>query len=199
MSPEERLRRIQSTDCPILINDVRLVLRHQEDGTFVERDMIVRHLRGGAPHYEREYGSNIPRHTRYVAGEDLEIPWPSPEIQDQERESVDTPSREVQYHSYKPEMVNPPLPDGVMNELYNKFSPRRTQHDDEWIQRKIMEDARSLWYEKRDLLTQKRKEKPPVIETRAELIQKGELEDWKQTWQRLQSPRKEVVKESQPV
>ena len=179
MSSEERSARLMSVPCAILFSDVRLVIRQGDE------DVVVRYLKAGAPFYEREHYSNIPRHTRYIAGTEVEIDWPEPEIKDQERESADTTRSDVEDVTYTPEVLRPPLPAGVMDELYNKYEVGRTRHDDDWTAQKIVEDARSLWYEKRHLLTQDKEVRRRLKERMAEEIAKGKVQDWKQTWQSL--------------
>ena len=177
MSSEERSTKLMSVAGYMMFNDVRLVVRQGDE------DVVVRYLKAGAPYYEREHYSNIPRHTRYIAGTDVEVEWPEPEIQDQERESADTARRDVEDVTYTPEVMRPPLPFGVMDELYNKYEVGRTRHDDDWIAQKVVEDARSLWYEKRHLLTQEKEMRRPLKERMAEEIAIGNVQDWKQTWQ----------------
>ncbi len=140
-------------EVPIKMIDVRLVIALQDPDTGAKRDVIVRHLRGGAPHYEREYGSNIPRHTRYIAGEDIEIDWPEPEIKEEEREINDTARREVEEITFFPSVLSAPLPPGVEDELIKPYSTDRLRHEKEWVTRKIVEDARSMWYEERKAVT----------------------------------------------
>jgi large subunit ribosomal protein L24 len=139
---------------PLKFSDVRLVIRATGEHN---QDVIVRHLRGGAPHVDRGYGSNIPRHTRYVGGtvdgsEDLVIPWPDAEVQDFEMNPIDTARFDVEQITWLPSVLEAPLPKGVENELIPKRSRTRARHDDEWVAKKIVEDARSLWYEQRGMV-----------------------------------------------
>jgi large subunit ribosomal protein L24 len=159
-----------SMEVPLKYADVRLVIAQADKETGVERDVIVRHLRGGAPHYEREYGSNIPRHTRYVAGEETEIPWPDPEIEERERQVEDTARRDVEDETYVPSIFQTPMPEGAENELIDPYDRLRKRHDTEYMTRKIVEDARSAWYEQRRLVTPKQLhlEKPPTMDARVE-------------------------------
>lgn len=171
MNPSQRMRKINSIPLPIKFADVRLVVTLTDSETDVKKDVIVRHLRGGAPHYEREYGSNTPRHTRYIAGEDVEIEWPEPEIAEHERQVYDTARRDVEDETYVPSIFHTPLPEGVERELMDPYARSRRRHDNDWIQRKIVEDARSAWYEQRRLVTPKQEylekgTKDPQLESR---------------------------------
>ena len=144
-------RSIMSTELPLRFADVRLVMEMSDEKG--RRDVIVRHLRGGAPYHSREYGSNVPRHTRYVAGVDVEVAWPDAEIHEREREEVDTVRLDVEEVTYTPSVQLAPLPPGVENELLNPYRRNRTIHNKEWVQKKIVEDARSAWYEQRRIVT----------------------------------------------
>ena len=171
MHPSQRVRKMNSLELPLKFADVRLVVSMTDSQTGAQKDAVVRHLRGGAPHYEREYGSNIPRHTRYIAGEDFEIAWPDAEIQEREAQPYDTTRRDVEDETYVPSIFRNPLQPGVENELIRPFDRARRRHDKGWMQRKIVEDARSAWYEQRKFVTpykqdmQKTARKPdPVLQ-----------------------------------
>lgn len=140
-------------ELPLRFADVRLVVSITDPGTGGQKDAVGRHLRGGAPHYEREYGSNIPRHTRYIAGEDVEIAWPEAEIQEREAQPFDTTRRDVEDETYVPSISRNPILEGVQDELIRPYDRLRRRHDKDWIQRKIVEDARSAWYEQRRMVT----------------------------------------------
>ena len=152
MPPSQQVRKLNAMELPLKFADVRLVVSMADPETGVQKDAIVRHLRGGAPHYEREYGSNIPRHTRYIAGEDVEIAWPEAEIQEREAQPFDTTRRDVEDETYVPSISQKPLLEGVENELIRPYDRARRRHDKGWMQRKIVEDARSAWYEQRRLV-----------------------------------------------
>jgi len=137
---------------PLPFDAVRLVARITDDETGFDRDVIVRYLRGGAPYYQREYGSNLPRHTRYIAGEEIMIPWPEEQFTDHELGDFDTTRRDVEEVTHTPSVLSgPPLPPGVIDELRDKFSKTRLLHDPEWVATKVVEDARSAWWESRKL------------------------------------------------
>lgn len=136
-------------DLPFSIEDVRLVFRPEDSN----QDVIVRYISGGNPKYVREYGSQIPEHTRYIAGTSTEIPWPADVIPDQERGPNDTPRMSVDHFTYIPGIMNPPFPATVADELTSKYRHDRIRHDDDYVAQKIVEDARSVWYESRRLIT----------------------------------------------
>lgn len=148
----QRDKKVAGMALPVRFADVRLVTPLKDPKTGHKRDVIVKLLRGGSPYQEREYGSNLPRHTRYIAGEDIEIAWPDAEIPEQERHPVDTARYDVEAETYLPSIFQPPLPGEVMDELREKYGRMRMRHDDEWMKKKIIEDARSAWYEQRKMV-----------------------------------------------
>ncbi|RMZ76548.1 hypothetical protein DV737_g4736, partial [Chaetothyriales sp. CBS 132003] len=154
VNPEQAAgRKFNSVEIPIPIDDVRLVWKMNTLNG--EQDVIVRHLRGGAPHTQPAYGSNTPWHTRYVGGTEQQIPWPEPETLEFKTEASDTPRAGVEKDTFEYEIsiFSPPLPEGVEHELVPKYSRDRRTHDQEYMRRKIIEDARSKWYEQRRLTT----------------------------------------------
>ncbi|RMZ87112.1 hypothetical protein DV736_g5659, partial [Chaetothyriales sp. CBS 134916] len=142
INPEQAAgRKFNSVEIPIPIDDVRLVWKMNT--SYGEQDVIVRHLRGGAPHTQPAYGSNTPWHTRYVGGTD------------QQTEAADTLRAGVEKDTFEYEIsiFAPPLPEGVEHEVVPKYSRDRKTHDQEYMRRKIIEDVRSKWYEQRRLTT----------------------------------------------
>ncbi|KIV88669.1 hypothetical protein PV10_08330 [Exophiala mesophila] len=148
-----------SVEVPLPIQDVRLVFRHTivDDSTgriLKDRDVIVNHIRGGAPFLEREHGSNIPSHTRYIGGSDTEISWPQTDVQEFRTFDSDTRRREVEQVTHLPSIYDSPLPrSSVVDELISRYSNSRRWHEEEFVRMKIIEDARSRWYESRTLDT----------------------------------------------
>lgn len=146
-------------EIPLPIRDVRLVFRHTvvDDSTgriLKDRDVLVNHIRGGAPFLEREHGSNIPSHTRYVADSDMEISWPQTETQEYRTFDADTRRREVEEITHFPSVYDSPIPrSSVVDELISRYSNNRRWHEEEFVRMKIIEDARSRWYESRTLDT----------------------------------------------
>jgi large subunit ribosomal protein L24 len=133
------------------MRDVMLVVRmNTDDG---EQDVLVKYLRGGAPHTEPAYGSNLPWHTRYIAGEEIQIAWPEDEIEDYQQEDADTNRINSEQITFIPSYLEAPLPKGVEDELAPKYSRRRPTHTQDYIRQKIVEDARSKWYEQRKLIS----------------------------------------------
>jgi large subunit ribosomal protein L24 len=144
-----------SFELPIPLDDVRLVVPLDDPVTGHTRDVLVEHVYGGEPILEQEYGSTTPKHTRYIAGEDIEIPWPRDEPPPQKDELWDTLRMEVETPTWIPSLFKPPFPSSVLDELRNKFSKYRTRHDPEWVEAKKMEDYRREYLQSMTLLTPK--------------------------------------------
>lgn len=138
---------------PIPIDDVRLVVPLDDPVTGNTKDVVAEHVYGGGPYLEREWGSTTPRHTRYITGLDIEIPWPHSERQPIKDEAPDTLRMEVETPTWTPSLLKAPFPFTVMDELRNKFSKYRTRHDPEWVQAKRMQDLRNEYLASRTLLT----------------------------------------------
>lgn len=153
-SPKEMLaRKITPMSIPFDLEDIRLVVQMKDTHTGNDVDVIARYLEGGDPTYEREYGSNVPTHTRYFAGTQIEIPWQEEEIDDYDRQEGDTPRKYVDEVTYVPQLLNAPVPASVAAELEKPRNHARGRHTDEYVARKIIEDARSIWYAQRRLIT----------------------------------------------
>ena len=159
-------------ELPVHLNDIRLVatLRDEDEGTGKTReikDVVVRHMYAGDTVVEREHGDPKPEHKRYLAGEDLEIPWPESRLADFQAEDSDTLRMMVEERTYLPSVLNPPFPQSIIDELRNPYNLQRTRHDTEWIEKKLEADAREAWMKRRRLLT-------PQAEYWAEKVKKKE-------------------------
>ncbi|KAJ9411236.1 hypothetical protein DTO045G8_868 [Paecilomyces variotii] len=138
---------------PIPLDDVRLVVPLDDPVTGNARDVLVEHVYGGEPILERDYGSTTPKHTRYIAGENIEIPWPKEEAMPLKDEPWDTLRMEVETPTWMPSLMYPPYEPSILDELRNKYSKYRTRHDPEWVEAKKMEDLKRQYLESRSLLT----------------------------------------------
>ena len=147
-----------SLELPIPFNDVRLVHRLTNHTTGEDRDVIVKLIRGGAPYMLRDPNSPLPRHTRYIAGEDVEIPWPEVEVYPYQEYEGDTTRYDVESLTWQPSVYDPPIPTGpgshdIFAELYKgeKYKKDRKWHEDEYVRTKVLEDARAEWYKERKI------------------------------------------------
>jgi hypothetical protein len=145
----EMISPTETHELPIPFDHIRLV--YKPAGS--PKDVIVRAIETGEPRYYRVNGAKTPDYTRYVAGTNEVIPWPEERSHHGERELGDTVRLLVDEETYIPEVLNPPFPHSVANEIISKYSHKRMLHQNEWVAKKIVEDARSAWYESRTLLT----------------------------------------------
>lgn len=152
-SQEAGQKSVQAFSLPIPFDDVRLVVALDDPETGTTRDVLVKHVYGGEPYLEREHGTSTPRHTRYIAGLDIEIPWPSTEPPALKEEDCDTLRMEVETPTWIPSLKSAPFPPSVLDELRNKFSKYRTRHDPQWVREKQLEDYRKEYLASRSLLT----------------------------------------------
>jgi large subunit ribosomal protein L24 len=114
----------------------------------------VEHVYAGGPFMDRPYGSSTPKHTRYIAGDDIEIPWPGEDTPEPYKdEEWDTLRMEVETLTHKPSLEYAPFESSIMDELRNKYSKYRTRHDPEWVEAKKVEDLRREYLQTRTLLT----------------------------------------------
>lgn len=142
---------VSSVPISLSINDIRLVVTLEEDGKPYEA--IAKYVTGGGPFVHRP-NAITPRHTRYIMGENIPIPWPNedviPAIEDND---ADTLRQEVEHETFVPSMQYAPFESSIIDELRNKYSKYRTRHDPEWVKAKKMEDLKKEYLATRAMLT----------------------------------------------
>ncbi|CAN3365234.1 large ribosomal subunit protein uL24m [Diutina catenulata] len=113
------------TDYPKFVprSDIRLVGKEKDEsgkvGYLVAEELVLR-----GKYYDDRYKKWLPR--RFVKHhEEVEIPWPSPplELEDGELSTNEGAAFEKTYEMQS--MARSPLPDGVINELRNKYSKHK--------------------------------------------------------------------------
>ncbi|KAL9108638.1 MAG: hypothetical protein Q9227_006584 [Pyrenula ochraceoflavens] len=147
--------KIQQMPSPIPFSSVRLVVPMSDsaDPSTPSREYIVRAMHGGEPFEERDHGSPIPRHTRYISGLGLPIPWPNAPPADFKMEDMDTPRRMVEEITFVPDLGVMPMPGDAVNEVVNKYARARRRHDADWVREKVQEDVKNSWVKQRRVLT----------------------------------------------
>lgn len=140
--PEEQRSNIQTVEKPISLADLRLVTALRNPETGEKRDVVVKTL-------------ELVKRSRRISGTEIVIPWPehsepvegeedkpSPEDQEKiEKERYTTQLEDVARASFwDPTLLEPPIPDGVIDELRNKYSKFRTRHTDEYVAQKEEEE-----------------------------------------------------------
>lgn len=156
---------------PYNLDDVCLVVPLEDPAIGITKDVVVKHVHGGGPFLERAYGTTTPKHTRYISGMDVEIPWPEPEAPEFKDEVSDTLRIDVEDRTFLPALQAYPMPPSVMDELRNKYSKFRTRHDPDYVAYQEQKEAKRQWHGSRtlftpktDLLVQRAEEKAKKLE-----------------------------------
>jgi large subunit ribosomal protein L24 len=136
---EEDQRPVRSFEKPVPLSKVKLVVALPDPATGTVRDVIIRDIENGNVFCDRYTGAR--RWTRYIAGLGTKIPWPMVEPKEQKEYACDTLRMEVETQTFVPTLLRPPMPNSVIDELRNKYSIFRTRHDEEYIAKKMQEDA----------------------------------------------------------
>ena len=157
MMPEkQREQGYLSYTLALPLDDVRLVTKMYDPENDVEQDVIIRAMTKGTAEddfHEREVGSSLPYHTRYIAGTNYVIPWPEEEVETQQRHDCDTARKWVDEVTYIPEVgpgdaSDPAMPKDVIGEVFDDKGTKLNQmnHEHKYVSLKVIEDARSDWY-----------------------------------------------------
>lgn len=77
---------------------------------------------------------------RWLEPQHLRIPWPQEKEPEYNDEPMDTLRIDSEEQSFLPTLLRPPMPMGIIDELRNKYSKYRDRHDDEWLEKKTLED-----------------------------------------------------------
>lgn len=78
------------------------------------------------------------------------------------------------------------IADGIMSEFRTKHKELNTRHDDvDWVKRKMIEDARAIWYQERKLVSPAAQAAELAVQKRAEARQ-ARIEEAKAEVERLQ-------------
>jgi large subunit ribosomal protein L24 len=92
-------------------------------------------------------------------------PWPTEEIERLYSRENDTLRILVNEDTYIPSLTYSPIEEGVIDELRGKYSRTRKIHDDvNWVRRKVLEDARKSWLERRVSTMMTREKKAPQLQ-----------------------------------
>ncbi|KAK2749640.1 hypothetical protein FQN57_005862 [Myotisia sp. PD_48] len=137
---------------PLTFDAVRLVVPLEDPVSGAIKDVVVKHAYGAPPFLDRPYGSTTPKHTRYISGLDIEIPWPETADPEFKSHPIDTLQIEVESKTFLPSLQTYPMPSTVIDELRNKYSRFRTRHDPEYIAEKTRQGLYEEWAKNRKLL-----------------------------------------------
>jgi large subunit ribosomal protein L24 len=121
------------------ISAVRLVHPILDPKTGKTRDVVIQQLRH-ADTYSFDTVTGKSRPERIVPGLNVIIPWPKKGEENFTDHPVDTLRINVEERTFVPTLLRPPMPEGIIDELRNKYSRFRTRHDPEYIARKEAEE-----------------------------------------------------------
>lgn len=133
----------RSQAMPISIGSIRLVYPLTNPETGVTRDTIINQLKAVPPNMQSvnmsldrwHYGK---KWDRLVPGPNVVIPWPEVEAPEYEAMKADTAREQVEERTFYYNLLAPPMPDQVLDELRNKYSRFRTRHEPWYVEQKEM-------------------------------------------------------------
>ncbi|PHH91808.1 hypothetical protein CDD83_10231 [Cordyceps sp. RAO-2017] len=137
---------LRSEALPISVASVRLVYPLRNPETGVVRDVIINQLKAVPPNMQSdnmsldrwEYGK---KWDRLVPGLNVVIPWPEVEPPQFETTEADTVREQVEKRTFHYNLLGPPMPEQVLDELRNKYSRFRTRHEAWYVAQKEAEAA----------------------------------------------------------
>ncbi|KAF4971014.1 hypothetical protein FZEAL_9936 [Fusarium zealandicum] len=138
----------RSQAMPLSIGSIRLVYPITNPETGVTRDVVINQLKVVPPNMKSpnmtldrwEHGK---KWDRLVPGINVVVPWPEVKAPEYETHPVDTHRAEVEDRTFYYNLLSPPMPDSVVDELRNKYSKFRTRHEAWYVQQKEAEAAAS--------------------------------------------------------
>ncbi|KAL8711570.1 MAG: hypothetical protein Q9220_003980 [cf. Caloplaca sp. 1 TL-2023] len=135
--PDQPSNPTQTTEAPIPLSSVRLVIPLSDPSTGIKRDVMVNEITLTATN--QRYIAN---YMSAVSGKPYSIPWPpEPAPQSYEDHDDDTLRIDVESETWVPTLLRSPMPSGVIDELRNKYSKFRTRHEDSYVEMKKGIDA----------------------------------------------------------
>lgn len=152
----------------IPLSDVRLIypLPHPETG--VPRDVVIDRLVPVKRVLDKKT-RKLSDGQRMIAGTNIIIPWQVEEKPEAETHEADTDLLSTEERTFRPVLLEPPMPLSVIDELRNKYSKFRTRHDWDYVRDKDLEELKA---EKRKELAEKMK--TPKQQMRDLKIKEGE-------------------------
>ncbi|ATY65063.1 KOW domain-containing domain-containing [Cordyceps militaris] len=128
----------RSQPMPLSIDSVRLVYPLPDPATGVTKDTIIRQLKAVPPRMESpnmtierwRYGN---KWDRIVPSLNRIIPWPETVAPEFEMTASDTARDQVEERTFYYSLTSSPMPEGVIDELRNKYSKFRTRHEDWYV------------------------------------------------------------------
>ncbi|KAF5012875.1 hypothetical protein FDECE_1093 [Fusarium decemcellulare] len=136
----------RSQPMPLSIGSIRLVYPITNPETGVTRDVVINQLKAVAPNMKSpnmtlDRWENGKKWDRLVPGINVVIPWPAVEAPEEQTHPGDTIREKVEDRTFYYNLLSPPMPEPVIDELRNKFSKFRTRHEEWYVQQKEAEEA----------------------------------------------------------
>ena len=171
LSNEADKRPTRTFEAPLPLTSVNLITPLEDPTTGHLEDVVVKSLTDGPPYRRFFDGTTTPKHTRYISGLDIQVPWPEGRPIEYNAEEADTLRIDVEDRTFVPTLMTPPMPLGIIDELRNKYSKYRIRHEPEYVARKEAEAAgkrRIEWFQHRAIM--------PLKQLTKDIVQERELE-----------------------
>jgi len=134
----------RSQPMPLAIDAIRLVYPITNPETGTTRDVVIHELKAIPPNMKSpnmtldrwEHGY---KWDRIVPGINVVIPWPEVQVPKAETFEGDTIRADAEERTFYYNLLSPPMPETIIDELRNKFSKFRTRHEDWYVQQKEAE------------------------------------------------------------
>ncbi|KAF7554412.1 hypothetical protein G7046_g6819 [Stylonectria norvegica] len=136
----------RSQPMPISIGSIRLVYPLTNPETGITRDVVINQLKAVPPNmsspnmnFDRwDFGK---KWDRLVPGINVIIPWPEVKAPEESTKEGDTIRTQVEERTFYYNLLSPPMPEMVLDELRNKYSKFRTRHEGWYVMQKEAEAA----------------------------------------------------------
>ena len=133
-----------ATSLPISVGAIRLVYPITNPSTGITKDSIINQLKSIPANmqsenmtFERwEYGQ---KWDRVVPGINVVIPWPEVKVPSFETYDVDTARDLVEERTFYNNLLSPPMPPQILDQVRGKYSRFRTRHEPWYIAKKEFE------------------------------------------------------------
>ncbi|CAG9956223.1 unnamed protein product [Clonostachys rosea f. rosea IK726] len=130
---------------PISVGSIRLVYPITNPKTGITKDTIINEIKPIPANMESdnmsldrwEYGN---KWDRLVLGINVSIPWPEVQAPKFDTYDIDTTRDKVEARTFFYNLLSPPMPNVIIDELRNKYSKFRTRHDPEYIAMKELQE-----------------------------------------------------------
>ncbi|KAF7543718.1 hypothetical protein G7Z17_g10515 [Cylindrodendrum hubeiense] len=136
----------RSAPMPLSIGSIRLVYPITNPETGVTKDTVINQLKGippnmKSPNMTLERWENGKKWDRVVPGINVVIPWPEVQAPEYTTQASDTIREQVEDRTFYYNLLSPPMPEQVLDELRNKFSKFRTRHESWYVHKREAEEA----------------------------------------------------------